>query len=58
MRMFLAATLSVAPLFAKDIEPARRLTAVVFGGKFGKGYISCRNNSITQHAGSPTSGRK
>jgi lipid-binding SYLF domain-containing protein len=80
MRTFLIATLAIAPLLAKDNEPAKRLTeaATVFseimatpdkgipedmlgnahcivivpnlktaaflvGGKYGKGYLSCRN---------------
>jgi lipid-binding SYLF domain-containing protein len=80
MRMILVATLALAPLMAKDSEPAKRLdaAAVVFsevmaapdkgipedllakshcivivpslktaafvvGAKFGKGYLSCRN---------------
>jgi SH3 domain-containing YSC84-like protein 1 len=82
MRMILAAALAIAPLMAKDGEPAKRLTeaAAVFsevmatpdkgipeemlahahcivivpglktgaflvGGKYGKGYLSCRNKS-------------
>ena len=82
MRMILAATLALAPLLAKDSEPAKRLdeAAAVFseimatpdkgipqdllakahcivivpglktgaflvGGKYGKGYLSCRNKS-------------
>jgi lipid-binding SYLF domain-containing protein len=80
--MLLAATLAIAPLMAKDNEPAKRLNeaaavfseimaapdkgipqdmlanahcivivpglktaAFVFGGKFGKGYVSCRNKT-------------
>jgi len=80
--MILAATLVVAPLLAKDHEPAKRLdeaaavfsevmstpdkgipeellanshcivivpglktAAFIVGGKFGKGYVSCRNKS-------------
>jgi len=80
--MFLAATLALAPLLAKDPEPAKRLNeaaavfseimaapdrgipqdmlanahcivivpglktaAFVFGGKYGKGYVSCRKKS-------------
>lgn len=82
MRIILAATLVVAPLLAKDAEPAKRLNeaaavfseimsapdkgipeemlagancivivpglktaAFIVGGKFGKGYVSCRNRS-------------
>ncbi len=82
MRMILMATLALAPLLAKDNEPAKRLTesAAVFteimaapdkgipqdllakahcivivpglktagfivGGKYGKGYLSCRNKA-------------
>ena len=84
MRMILMAALAVAPMLAKDNEPAKRLTeaaavfseimatpdkgipedllanahcivivpglktaAFVFGGKFGKGYLSCRNKTGT-----------
>jgi SH3 domain-containing YSC84-like protein 1 len=84
MRMILVAALAVAPMLAKDNEPAKRLNeaaavfseimatpdkgipedllanahcivivpglktaAFVFGGKFGKGYVSCRNKSGT-----------
>jgi SH3 domain-containing YSC84-like protein 1 len=80
MRMILAVTLALAPLVAKDNEPAKRLeeasavfseimaapdkgipqdmlsnahcivivpglktAAFVVGGKYGKGYVSCRN---------------
>ena len=83
MRIFLAATLALAPLMAKDNEPAKRLTeaaavmseimatpdkgipedmlgnahcivivpglktaAFVVGGKYGKGYMLCRNKGI------------
>ncbi|MEP7366325.1 MAG: lipid-binding SYLF domain-containing protein [Acidobacteriota bacterium] len=82
MRMILTATLALAPLLAKDNEPAKRLNeaasvfsevmatpdkgipeellenaqcivivpelktaAFIVGGKFGKGYLSCRNKS-------------
>lgn len=82
MKLVMAAALAIAPLLAKDPEPAKRLTeaAAVFseimatpdrgipedllanahcivivpglktaaflvGGKFGKGYLSCRNKS-------------
>ena len=82
MRMILMATLALAPLLAKDNEPAKRLqeSAAVFteimaaadkgipqdllskahcvvivpglktagfilGGKYGKGYLTCRNKS-------------
>jgi SH3 domain-containing YSC84-like protein 1 len=82
MRLFLAATLAIAPMLAKDSEPVKRLdeaasvfaeimaapdkgipqellenahcivivpavksAAFVFGGKYGKGYLSCRNKS-------------
>jgi SH3 domain-containing YSC84-like protein 1 len=82
MRMILTATLAIAPLLAKDSEPAKRLdeatavfseimatpdkgipqdmlanahcivivpglktAAFVVGGKYGKGYLSCRNKS-------------
>jgi len=82
MRMFLVATLAIAPLVAKDSEPVKRLeeaaavfsevmaapdkgipeemlanahcivivpglktAAFVVGGKYGKGYVSCRNKS-------------
>jgi len=82
MRQIILAALAVAPLLAKDNEPAKRLdeaaavfseimatpdkgipqdmlanahcivivpglktAAFVFGGKFGKGYVSCRNKS-------------
>ena len=82
MRMILMATLAIAPLLAKDNEPAKRLdeaaavfseimaapdkgipqdllanahcivivpglktAAFVVGGKYGKGYLSCRNKS-------------
>src|ERR1035438_3016930 len=80
MRMILVATLALAPLMAKDSEPAKRLDAAagvfsevmaapdkgipedllaksrcivivpslktaafVVGAKFGKGFLSCRN---------------
>ena len=80
MRMILTATLALAPLLAKDTEPAKRLNeaatvfseimatpdkgipedllanahcivivpglktaAFIVGGKFGKGYLACRN---------------
>lgn len=83
MRMILAATLALAPLMAKDNEPAKRLkeaaavltevmaapdkgipedmlgnahcivivpglktAAFVVGGKYGKGYMLCRNKGI------------
>lgn len=83
MRMILAVTMAIAPMMAKDNEPAKRLheaaavltevmaapdkgipedmlgnahcivivpglktAAFVVGGKFGKGYISCRNKSL------------
>src|SRR5579872_2382222 len=79
MRLILVSTLAIAPLLAKDNEPAKRLDeaaavfsevmaapdkgipqellenahcivivpdlktgAFVFGGKYGKGYLSCR----------------
>jgi SH3 domain-containing YSC84-like protein 1 len=82
MRMILAAALAIAPLLAKDNEPAKRLNeasavfseimatpdkgipedllanahcivivpglktaAFLVGGKYGKGYLSCRNKS-------------
>ena len=82
MRMILTATLALAPLLAKDNEPAKRLNeaaavfseimatpdkgipedllanahcivivpglktaAFIVGGKFGKGYLACRNKS-------------
>lgn len=82
MRVILAATLAIAPLLAKDNEPAKRLNeaatvfseimaapdkgipedllanahcivivpglktaAFIVGGKFGKGYLACRNKS-------------
>ncbi len=82
MRMILMATLALAPLLAKDNEPAKRLNeaaavfseimaapdkgipedllanahcivivpglktaAFIVGGKFGKGYLACRNKS-------------
>ncbi|MCC7235617.1 MAG: lipid-binding SYLF domain-containing protein, partial [Bryobacterales bacterium] len=82
MRLILAATLALAPLLAKDDEPAKRLkeaaavfsevmatpdrgipedllagancivivpglktAAFIVGGKFGKGYLSCRNQN-------------
>ncbi len=82
MRLILAATLALAPLLAKDTEPAKRLkeaaavfseimatpdrgipedllasancivivpglktAAFIVGGKFGKGYLSCRNKN-------------
>src|SRR6202140_5989951 len=81
MRFILVTTLAVAPLLAKDNEPAKRLddaaavfseimaapdkgipqellenahcvvivpglktAAFIFGGKYGKGYLSCRNH--------------
>ena len=84
MRILLVATLAIAPLLAKDNEPAKRLNeaAAVFseimatpdkgipqdmlanahcivivpglktaaflvGGKYGKGYVSCRNKGGT-----------
>lgn len=84
MRMILVAALALAPLAAKDNEPAKRLNeaaavfgeimatpdkgipqdmlanahcivivpglktaAFLFGGKYGKGYLSCRNKSGT-----------
>lgn len=82
MRLIVAATLALAPLLAKDDEPAKRLkeaaavfseimaipdrgipqdllanancivivpglktAAFIVGGKFGKGYLSCRNQN-------------
>ena len=82
MRMFLTAALALAPLLAKDNEPAKRLNeaaavfseimatpdkgipedllanahcivivpalktaAFIVGGKYGKGYLACRNKS-------------
>lgn len=84
MRMILVATLALAPMLAKDNEPAKRLdeaaavlseimatpdkgipedllanahcivivpglktAAFVVGGKYGKGYVSCRNKGGT-----------
>src|SRR3990172_2469882 len=84
MRMILTATLALAPLLAKDNEPAKRLNeaaavfseimatpdkgipedllanahcivivpalktaAFIVGGKYGKGYLACRNKSGT-----------
>ena len=49
MKLFIAttvaATLALTPLMAADHEPANRLNAAAFvvGGKYGKGYVSCRN---------------
>lgn len=59
MRMMLAAVLAIAPVLAKDSEPARRLDdarcivivpglktgASVPGGKYRKGYLSCRSKT-------------